>query len=204
MALTRKYLQGMGLTEEQVDAIIESNEETIKGLKSEIARYKADAEGKEEIQKELDELKKKKPEDDPTELEKVKKDLADKTAEFEKYKADIDAKETKVKKEDAYRKLLKEAGIGEKYFDIVVKASQDKIDSIAFDKEGKVKDSDKITAETKESLSAFVVTTQQKGAVVSNPPGNNNGGGSEQKPSRAAELFKQHTESMYGNKDKEE
>ena len=39
MALSRKYLQGMGLTEEQVNAIIEANEDTISGLKDEIEKY---------------------------------------------------------------------------------------------------------------------------------------------------------------------
>jgi UDP-glucose 6-dehydrogenase len=203
MSLTRKYLQGMGLTEEQVDAIIESNEETIKGLKSEIARYKADAEGKEEIQKELDELKAKQSDDDPSELAKVQKQLSDKTAEFDKFKAEVEAKETKAKKETAYRKLLKEAGISDKRIDIVVKASPSEIEAIAFDKDGNVKDADKITAGVKDTWAEFVVKQGEKGADVSNPPAGN-GGNPDNHPSRAAELFKQHTESMYGNKSKEE
>ena len=40
MALGRKYMQGMGLTEEQINAIIEANEETISGLKAEIEKFK--------------------------------------------------------------------------------------------------------------------------------------------------------------------
>ena len=35
MALTRKTLIGMGLSEEQVDAIIEGHNETVEGLKKE-------------------------------------------------------------------------------------------------------------------------------------------------------------------------
>lgn len=201
-SLSRKFLDALGVEEKAQDQIMEMHNEVLKEIKAERDKYKEDAEKLPEVQKQLDDLKAKQSEDDPSELEKVKKELADKTAEFEKYKGDIEAKETKAKKETAYRKLLKDAGIGEKYLDIVVKANQDEINNIAFDKEGKVKDSDKITAGMKDSLSAFVVTTQQKGADVQNPPAGNGGG--EQKPSRAAELFKQHAAEMYGNKNSKE
>lgn len=197
-SLTRKFLEALGVEEKAQDQIMEKHSEVVNEIKTERDKFKEDAEKLPEVQKQLDDLKAKQSDDDPSELEKVKKELADKTAEFEKYKGDIEAKETKAKKETAYRKLLKDAGIGEKYLDIVVKANQDEINNIAFDKEGKVKDSDKITAGMKDSLSAFVVTTQQKGADVQNPPAGNGGG--EQKPSRAAELFKQHAAEMYGNK----
>lgn len=201
-SLTRKFLEALGVEEKAQDQIMEKHSEVVNEIKTERDKFKEDAEKLPEVQKQLDDLKARQSDDDPSELEKVKKELADKTAEFEKYKGDIEAKETKAKKETAYRKLLKDAGIGEKYLDIVVKANQDEINNIAFDKEGNVKDSDKITAGMKESLSAFVVTTQQKGADVQKPPAGNGGG--EQKPSRAAELFKQHAADLYGNKNSKE
>lgn len=201
-SLTRKFLEALGVEEKAQDQIMEKHSEVVNEIKTERDKFKEDAEKLPEVQKQLDDLKAKQSDDDPSELEKVKKELADKTAEFDKYKGDIEAKETKAKKETAYRKLLKDAGIGEKYLDIVIKANQDEINNITFDKEGNVKDSDKITAGMKESLSAFVVTTQQKGADVQNPPDGNGGG--EQKPSRAAELFKQHAAEMYGNKNSKE
>ena len=201
-SLTRKFLEALGIEEKIQDQIIERHNEVLTDIKAERDKYKEEAEGKEDIQKQLDELKKNQKTDDPTELEKVKKELADKTAEYEKYKADIEAKETKGKKETAYRKLLKDAGVGDKYTDIIIKASEKEIDSIAFDKEGNVKDSDKITAGMKDSLANFIVTESKKGADVSNPPAGN--GGSDPKPSRAAELFKQHAAEMYGNTIKKE
>lgn len=199
-SLTRKFLDSLGVEEKAQDQIMERHNEVLTEIKEERDKLKADAEGKDEIQKQLDELKKKLSEKDgePSELEKVKKDLADKTAEYEKYKADIEAKETKAKKETAFRKLLKDAGISEKRIDIVVKASPNEIEAIAFDKEGNIKDSDKLTASVKETWSDFVVTQQQGGAQVQNPPAGNGGGSP--KPSRAAELFKQHAAEMYGNK----
>ena len=54
MALTRKLLKGMGLTEEQMDTIIEAHTDTVDGLKSDLARYKADAE---KVKKEFDDYK---------------------------------------------------------------------------------------------------------------------------------------------------
>lgn len=201
--LSRKFLSGLGVEEDKIDLIIERHQEVVTEIKDEKDKYQKEAEGKEEIQKELEELKAKQSDDDPSELAKVQKQLNDKTAEFDKFKAEVEAKETKAKKETAYRKLLKEAGISDKRIDIVVKASPSEIEAIAFDKDGNVKDSDKITAGVKETWAEFVVKQGEKGADVSNPPAGN-GGSSDNKPSRAAELFKQHTESMYGNKGKEE
>ena len=36
MAVTRKFLKGMGLTDEQVDTIIEAHSETVDGLKDKL------------------------------------------------------------------------------------------------------------------------------------------------------------------------
>lgn len=57
MSITRKLLKGMGLTEEQVDTIIEAHTETVDGLKADVSRYKADAGKLAGVQKELDDLK---------------------------------------------------------------------------------------------------------------------------------------------------
>ena len=57
MALTRKLLKGMGLTDEQVDTIIEAHTDTVDGLKEDINKYKGDAEKLPTVQKELDDLK---------------------------------------------------------------------------------------------------------------------------------------------------
>ena len=57
MALTRKLLKGMALTDEQVDTIIEAHTETTDGLKNQLSQYKADAEKLPGVQKELDDLK---------------------------------------------------------------------------------------------------------------------------------------------------
>ena len=52
MALTRSMLNGMGLTADQISAIIEAHTETVEGLKASVkeAEKKADAEGREKIE----------------------------------------------------------------------------------------------------------------------------------------------------------
>lgn len=195
--LSMQFLSAMGIEDDKGQQICERHKEVLKEVITERDKYKEEAEKLQDVQKQLDELKKKQSEDDPSELEKVKKDLADKTAEFDKYKSEVEAKEIKAKKETTYRKLLKDAGISEKRIDVIVKASPSEIESIAFDKEGNVKDSDKIIAGLQETWADFRVTEQQKGADVQTPPANN--GGSPAKPTRAAELFKKHAAEMYGN-----
>ena len=58
MALTRKMLSGMGLTSEQVDAIIDEHTSVTQGLIADRDKYKADAEKLPEVQKQLDDLQK--------------------------------------------------------------------------------------------------------------------------------------------------
>ena len=57
MALTRKGLKAMGLTDEQVDSVIELHTETIDGLTTQRDEYKVAADKLPGVQKELDELK---------------------------------------------------------------------------------------------------------------------------------------------------
>ena len=53
MALTRKLLKGMGLTEEQVDTIIDAHTETVDGLKEDLKQAKKDAEEADDLRKQL-------------------------------------------------------------------------------------------------------------------------------------------------------
>lgn len=57
MSITRKFLKSMGLTEEQVDSIIDAHTETVDGLKESVEKYRTDAEHLAAVQKELNDLK---------------------------------------------------------------------------------------------------------------------------------------------------
>jgi chromosome segregation ATPase len=175
MALSRKFMQGMGLTEEQASAIIEANEETISGLKAEIEKNQKEAEKAQKelskAQKELGDLKKEAEESDGKNPYKVKYDAI--KEEFENYKKDIKSKETKAAKEDAYRALLKEVGVSEKRIPAVLKVTD--INSLELDENGAFKDVAELKKSIKEEWSDFIPTEGTKGADTSTPPQNNGG-----------------------------
>lgn len=197
MALSRKYLQGMGLTEEQVNAIIEANEETINGLKDEIDKYKTASEKSSKdlakVQKELDTMK------DEAEngkspykvkYEALKEEMGKLQKQYDDYKADVDAKETKLKKSDAYRKLLKETGVSEKRIDAVLRVTD--IDSLEFDEEGKLKNHDELVKSIKSEWSDFIATESTQGVATSTPPANNGG-----KKMTRADIYKKDEHGRY-------
>ena len=175
MSLTRKFMQGMGLTEEQATAIIEANEETIAGLKAEIEKYKTASEESNKkltkAQKELSEVKEEAEANEGKNPYKVKYEAI--KEEFESYKEDIKNKETKRTKEDAFRALLKDVGVSEKRINSVVKVSD--IDGIELDEDGKIKDASKLKESVKEEWSDFIQTKEVKGAETATPPANNGG-----------------------------
>ena len=177
MALSRKYLAGMGLAEEQVNAIIEANEETITGLKGEIKKERTAKEEAEKqlakVQKELDGFKKEAEEADGKNPYKVKYDAL--KEEFAQFKADIDSKAEKAKKTEAYKTILKEAGVNEKRIDSVLKVSGEIINGIELDEEGKAKEADKLKAAVKEEWGDFIPTEGTQGAKTPNPPANTGG-----------------------------
>lgn len=194
MALTRKMLKAMGIEEDKIDEIVDAHSETVTALKKDRDKYKEDAEKLPEVQKLYDDLKEEvdKKADDPYK-EKYEKEHKD----FEAYKKSIDAEKTKAKKLEAYKGLLKEAGISEKRIDAIAKITS--MDDIELDADGKIKDSDKKIEAVKEEYSEFVVTEDTKGADTKTPPENTGGAGSKTL-SRAAEIAKRHNEMLYGVK----
>lgn len=163
MALTRKSLKAMGLTDEQVDSIIEMHTETVDGLKADVSKYKTDAEKLPSVQRELDDLK---AAGDGGYKEKYEKEHK----AFEDFKTEQTAKETKAAKEKAYRELLVAAGVSEKRVDTVLRVSD--LEKIELE-DGKIKGADELTKNIKTEWADFIVKTQTKGTDTHNPPGNN-------------------------------
>lgn len=168
MALSRKFLTALGIEAEKIDEIINAHTETVDGLKATIAEYKADAEKLPGVQKELNDLK----EANGKDPYKVKYDAI--KEDFENYKKDIAAKETKATKSNAYRALLKEAGVSEKRIDAVLKVSD--VDSIELDEKGAIKDSASLKKSIVDEWADFIEKSDVKGANVANPPTGNGGG----------------------------
>lgn len=176
MAFTRKFLSALGIEDDKVDEIIQAHTEVTNGLKEDRDRYKAEAEANKdaseklaEAQSELDELKA-----DENPFEAKYKEIKE---QFDTYKSDVEAKALTAKKTDAFKQLLKDAGVSDKRIDTVVKASPKAIDDIAFDEDGKVKGASDLTDGLKQEWKDFVVTSDTQGAKTATPPENNGGGG---------------------------
>lgn len=158
MSLTRSFLKGMGLTEEQVGAIIDAHTETVNGLKADRDNYKATAEKLKDIEEKYNELSQ---EDWKARFDKEHKDYEDykKSVNDEKKLADVKA---------AYRKLLQESKVGEKHLDSIMKVTD--FSKMKLDAEGKLEGEDKLIENIKADWSGFVVTEQTRGVNVQTPP----------------------------------
>lgn len=170
MAITRKLLKGMGLTEEQQDTIIEAHTDTVNGLKADVERYKADAEKLPAVQKELDGLKGKG--DDGYKAKYESEHQA-----FEDYKTSVAAEKTTAAKEKALETALKKVGIADKRLQSVARLCKGDglLDKLELDDKGAIKDSDKLEASLKESYSDYIVKTSTQGANTPTPPANSGG-----------------------------
>lgn len=163
MALTRTMLKGMGLTEEQVGAIIDAHTETVDGLKESLKAAKADADKLKAVQKELDDLKANDGDDYKSKYEKEHSD-------FEEYKKTVASEKATAEKQSLYRKLLSEAGIDAKRIDTVMKVAD--LSTVKV-KDGAIENAEDLTKSIKTEWADFITTTTTRGADVSTPPTNN-------------------------------
>ena len=168
MALTRKLLKGMGLTDEQVDTIIEAHTDTVDGLKADVSKYKADAEKLPGVQKQLDDLK---AAGDGGYQEKYEKEHK----AFEDFKANVTAKESKAAKEKAVRAYFESKNITGANLDLAMRGCGEEMAALELDGD-KIKDTKSLDALIEGTYKGLVSTTQTQGANPANPPANNTGG----------------------------
>ena len=172
MALTRKSLKAMGLTDEQVDSIVEMHTETVDGLKDKLKTAEEKATQLDGVQKELNELKAKGGDDYKAKAEKAEKALND-------YKAEVAAKETKAAKEKAVREYVSEKDFSGKKIagenlEIAMMALAGMIDGIELDGE-KIKDAAALDGVIDSKLSRLAVETKTRGANTATPPAGTGG-----------------------------
>ena len=189
MALTRKLLQGMGLTEEQIETIITEHTTVTTSLKDRI----------DELQKEADELVTTK-----KALEDLQKEVKDNDwkgkyekehEDFDTYKKDVASKETVGKVKEAYKKLLLECKVSDKCIDAVIRATDFK--DMKLTEDGKLENAEELKKTIASDWSGFISTKDVKSTGnPETPPGNgtSNGGGS----ARAKELATKYYEEKYG------
>lgn len=167
MAMTRKSLKAMGLSDEQIDSIIEMHTETVDGLKEKLKAAEDKANKLDDVQKELDGLKANSGDDYKAKYEAEKKAFAD-------YKADQTAKETKAAKEKAVRAYFEGKNITGANLDIAMRGCRDEIGAIELDGD-KIKDTAALDALVNGTFAGLVVTKTVQGAQTANPPANTGG-----------------------------
>jgi len=168
MALTRKSLKAMGLTDEQVDSIVEMHAETVDGLKDQLKTAKEKANKLDGVEKELNDLK---AQGDGGYKEKYEKERDD----FKAYKADVERKASHASKEKAVKAYLESKNITGANLDIAMMAVSGSVDGMELDGE-KLKDTKPLDDLIGGKLSGLVVKTETKGAQTATPPANNGGG----------------------------
>lgn len=190
--ISRSLLASMNLTEEQQKTIIDANAETLKEIREERDRYKADAEKLPGVLKQLNDLKAEIP------AKYVPREDHDKTvAEYQQYKADITAKETKAAKESAVRAYYESKQITGGNLEIAMRGSGGEIAAVELDEKGKIKDTT--------DLDALVGAGGAFASLVGRPTGARidtgaplTGSVQPAQPSRAAQLYQQHYTALYG------
>ena len=197
MALSRKFLSAMGIEDDKIDQIIDAHTDTVNALKEERDKYKADAEKLPAVQKELDEFKKAEGKDDAWKLKYDAKveELDALQKEYEKYKSGVVEKETKAAKREAYKALLKKAGVSEKRIESVLKVSGAEVDKVEMTEEGAIKGAEALEKAIKEEWADFIVSETKKGADTATPPAKSGG---DSRRGEAGRIARQYHESLYG------
>lgn len=165
MALTRKALKAMGLTDEQVDSIVEMHTDTVDGLKEKIRIAEEKAADYDEVKKQLEASKGGK--DYKSEYDKLK-------GEFDKYKKDVTEKEVAAAKTKAGRAYFESKGIKGGNLEIAMRGAKDEISALELDGD-KIKDTKALDALIAGDYKGLIVSESTKGADPVNPPA---GGGS--------------------------
>ena len=164
MAFTRSFLKTMGLSEEQVQAIIDAHLEVVNPIKEQRDQYKADAEKLPGVTKERDDYK--------AELDKGGEDYKAKYdtehQAFEDYKAQVKAEAEQARVKAEYRKLLTEEKISEKRLDAVIRLTD--FSGMKLDKDGKLENADSLRKAIQTDWADYIQTAETKGAKVDNPP----------------------------------
>lgn len=184
MAFTRKFLKALEIDEDKIEQIIDAHTEVTTALKADRDRYKEDAEKLPDVQKELDKLKAEKEKADP-----YKEKYESEHEAFEAFKKEVASKDLQEQKKNAYKELLKKAGVAEKFMDKILKMTS--LDEIELDDDG-ISGADKLLEDIKKDYDIFLVKEGEMGARTETPPTNTSGN-----KMTKAEIFKKDEHGRY-------
>lgn len=161
MALTRKALRAMGLTDEQVDSIAEEHGETVKALKDENEALKAKLANYDTIKTERDDFK--------TRAEDYKAKYDREHADLEDYKHTVAERDAKTAKEAAAKAYFESKGITGANLDIALRGADGEIKALTVE-DGKITDTSGLDGLVSGIYSGLVVTQETRGAKMATPP----------------------------------
>lgn len=162
MSLTRKFLEGMGIDEKQVESIIEAHSETVNGLKADRDKYKEQAGKVADLQKKLEEAEAASGSGDEWQQK-----YQDEHQAFEDFKAQVETEKAEADKAQAYRGMLMAAGIDPKRIDAIMRVTD--LSQVEME-DGKLKDTEKLQESAKQEWSDFVVKSNTQGSNPATPP----------------------------------
>lgn len=174
MSLTRKSLKAMGLTDEQIESVIEMHTDTISGLKDKLESVENSVETVEKLKADVEKYK--------IELDNAKKTIVEgekykemyetEKSEHDKYKSEVTAKETKAAKEKAVREYFKGKGINDDNMSIAMRGIKSEIDAAELDDKGKIKDMKVFDDLIKGDYAKLISRTESRGVDTQTPPPN--------------------------------
>lgn len=162
MAMTRKALKAMGLTDEQTDSVLEMHTEVTEELKTQRDGYKADAEKLAASEKELEVLKN----------DGYKQKYEDKCKEYDKLVAEAAAEKTRAAKEKAVRAYFEGKNIVGANLDLAMRACGAEVAALEMDGD-KIKDTAALDALIAGAYKNLVSTQRVKGSNPATPPKSN-------------------------------
>lgn len=195
VALTRKFLEGMGIEDKQVESIIEAHSDTVNGLKAERDKYKEQAQKVPDLQKQLEEAQAASNGEDEWEQK-----YNDEHQAFEDFKAQIQTERADAEKAQAYRGMLMAAGIDPKRIDAIMKVTD--LSEVEME-DGKLKEAGKLEESAKEEWADFVIKTITKGSNPATPP-DNKGNVPEGADPEIAKRMQERHERMFGKTEAKE
>ena len=163
MAFARSFLESVGLTKEQVSAVMEEHVAVTDGLKKERDTYKAEAEKVPGLEEKLKAH---------ADNEDYKTKYEQEHTAFESYKAKAAQEAESAKVSAAYRKLLTEEKISEKRLDAILRVTD--LSAMKLTKDGTLEGEAKLRESIKTDWAEFITKKEERGAGVDNPPDHDN------------------------------
>lgn len=165
MAFSRKFLASLGIDSDKIDTIIEAHAGVVEALKDEISQYKGKAETADSLQKQVDDLQEQLSQSNTDDYKAKYDELS---TEYAEYKNGVESRQALADKTNAYKALLKAAGIPDNWTDRVIKSTD--LSKIETDKDGNIKDADKLAESVKSDWGDVIPTQKETGLKTPTPP----------------------------------